>query len=190
MRRSKKLLRLSLRIDRLPSICQLALMSSKHTKYQTSCREKKTSVGLNCPPCILSANQTVAFLFAPCADLSLDVTELQRLQSSLDYKKLLLFDIGKGPQKPSLRENNKTLKWNEDHSHILQQLMLSEAQLYSVSYCELNAWLISQRDKFEYISEVNYRDTLGRIFLLQDEAGRDRAGQKFFSCSSSSIPST
>ena len=93
VRRSKKLLRLSLRIDRLPSICQLALMSSKHTKYQTSCREKKTSVGLNCPPCILSANQAVAFLFAPCADLSLDVTDLQRLQSSLNYKKLLLFDI-------------------------------------------------------------------------------------------------
>ena len=94
VRRSKKLLRLSLRIDRLPSICQLALMSSKHTKYQTSFRDKKTSVGLNCPPCILSANQAVAFLFAPCADLSLDVTDLQRLQSSLNYKKLLLFDIG------------------------------------------------------------------------------------------------
>ena len=94
VRRSKKLLRLSLRIDRLPSICQLALMSSKHTKYQTSCREKKSSVGLNCPPCILSANQAVAFLFALCADLLLDVTDLQRLQSSLNYKKLLLFDIG------------------------------------------------------------------------------------------------
>ena len=162
-------------------------MSSKHTKYQTSCHEKKTSVGLNCPPCILSANQAVAFLFAPCADLSLDVTDLQRLQSSLNHKKLLLFDIGKGPQKPSLRENNKTLKWNEDHSQIiLQQLMLSEAELYSVSYCELNAWLISQRDKFEYISEVNYRDILGSIFLLQDEAGR---GRSFFSCSSSSLPS-
>ena len=163
MRRSKKLLRLSLRIDRLPSICQLALMSSKHTKYQTSCREKKTPVGLNCPPCILSANQAVAFL------------SLTSSAFKAPSKRNYCFSIlGKGSQKPSLRENNKTLKWNKDHSQIiLQQLMLSEAQLYSVSYCELNAWLISQRDKFEYISEVNYRDILGSIFLPQDEAGRD-----------------